>query len=101
MSRRPALPSTEETGWLTRIDGLLGIYSDPSTQVHRYPSAMLEQLLGVVFLASAIEYVGVPDAETAEVRWVTASAVPTPLFGPNVLVLRDALDATEIRPIIR
>lgn len=90
----------EETGWLARIDGLLGIYSDPSTQIYRYPSGTLEQLMGVVFLGSAIECVGVPDAETAELRWVDANTLPTPLFAPDVPILRDALDATSIRPII-
>lgn len=90
----------EETGWLARIEGLLGIYSDPATQVHRYPSGVVEQLAGVVFLASAIEHVGAPDAEAIDLRWVNADSLPTPLFRPDVPVLRDAFDPTSVRPII-
>ena len=27
----------EETGWSVRITGVLGLYSDPATQLHTYP----------------------------------------------------------------
>lgn len=42
----------EETGWLAQIDGLLGVYSDPTTQVHNYPSGARRQFVGVVFAAT-------------------------------------------------
>ncbi|MEU9247459.1 NUDIX domain-containing protein [Streptomyces sp. NPDC048385] len=90
----------EETGWLARIDGLLGVYSDPGTQVHRYPNGALEQLLGVVFRATAIKRVGVPDNETAELRWVLPDRLPVPLFAPDIPVLRDAFSETTAWPII-
>ncbi|MFT3855671.1 MAG: NUDIX domain-containing protein [Ilumatobacteraceae bacterium] len=90
----------EETGWLARIDGLLGIYSDPATQMHRSARGELQQLVGVVFLATAIERVGEPDDEAAELRWVTADALPSPIFAPDAPVLRDAFDPTVVRPVI-
>lgn len=90
----------EETGWHARIDGLLGIYSDPSTQVHRYPNGAVEHFVGVVFLATAVERVGVPDDETAELQWVTAEGLPAPLFAADIPVLRDALERKAQRPII-
>jgi ADP-ribose pyrophosphatase YjhB (NUDIX family) len=31
----------EETGWDIDLHGLLGIYSDPATQMHRYPDGRL------------------------------------------------------------
>lgn len=90
----------EETGWHARIDGLLGIYSDPGTQVHRYPSGTLAHFVGVVFLATAIDRVGVPDGEATELRWITAETLPAPLFAPDIPVIRDAFDRSVQRPII-
>lgn len=90
----------EETGWNARIDGLLGIYSDPATQMHRYPGGALRHFVGVVFLATAIEHVGAPDAETDELRWVTKDDLPGPLFAPDVPVLRDAYDPDAPKPVI-
>lgn len=90
----------EETGWEARIDELLGIYSDPATQTHRYPDGALRHFVGVVFLATATAWVGDRDDESTEQRWVTLNDLPTPLFAPDVPVLRDALDALPRRPVI-
>lgn len=90
----------EETGWLARIDGLLGIYSDPDTQVHRYPSGALAHFVGVVFIATAIENSGIRDQEGSALRWVAPDDLPTPLFAPDVPVLRDYFDETISRPIV-
>jgi 8-oxo-dGTP pyrophosphatase MutT (NUDIX family) len=90
----------EETGWSARIDALLGIYSDPATQVHQYPSGALRHFVGVVFLATAIEQVGGPDQETAELRWVTTADLPEPLFAPDLPVLQDAFNRGTERPVI-
>jgi 8-oxo-dGTP diphosphatase len=90
----------EETGWSARIDGLLGIYSDPSTQVHRYPDGAWRHFVGVVFLATALERVGTPDGEATELLWVTMDELPAPLFAPDVPVLRDAFDPETRRPVI-
>jgi len=90
----------EETGWEARIDELLGIYSDPATQVHRYPSGAVRQFVGVVFLATATACVGERDDEATELRWVTPNNLPTPLFAPDVPVLKDAVDADTRRPVI-
>ncbi len=90
----------EETGWEARIDELLGIYSDPATQVHRYPSGTLRQFVGVVFLATAKTCVGERDNEATELRWVTRNDLPTPLFAPDDPVLRDAFNPRTQRPVI-
>jgi 8-oxo-dGTP diphosphatase len=90
----------EETGWSASIDDLLGIYSDPATQVHQYPSGSRRHFVGVVFLATAIEQMGAPGDEAAELRWVSGDELPSPLFAADIPVLRDAFDNGRERPII-
>lgn len=90
----------EETGWNARIDGLLGIYSDPATQLHRYPDGSVGQFVGVVFLATPLNRADDGDGEALELRWVTAESLPGPLFPPDVPVLRDALDPDRLGPVI-
>jgi|tagenome__1003787_1003787.scaffolds.fasta_scaffold20395840_1 8-oxo-dGTP diphosphatase len=90
----------EETGWLARIDSLLGIYSDPRTQVHRYPGGAVRHFVGVVFLATALHRVGTGDGEATELRWVIASGLPAEIFGPDRPVLRDAFDPHLQAPVI-
>ncbi|MEV4414089.1 NUDIX domain-containing protein [Catellatospora sp. NPDC049609] len=80
----------EETGWEVRLDGLLGIYSDPATQVHRYPSGRTVHFVGAVFLGSPLRQVAEPDGEATRLGWFALDGLPEPLFAPDVPVLRDA-----------
>jgi 8-oxo-dGTP pyrophosphatase MutT (NUDIX family) len=82
----------EETGWDIDLDGLLGIYSDPATQTHRYPSGTIMQFVGAVFLASPRSRTATPDGEATELGWFPLDRLPAPLFAPDVPVLRDATD---------
>lgn len=79
----------EETGWRAQVERLLGVYSDPATQLHTYPNGDVRHFVGVVFLAKPVELLGTPDGEAAELRWVFGHEVPEPVFGPDVPVLRD------------
>ncbi len=90
----------EETGWQASITGLLGIYSDPRTQIHRYPSGLLCHFVGVVFRAAPVRRSSSGDGEAAELRWVTGDDLPSPLFGPDRPVVADALDPTRDTPVI-
>lgn len=90
----------EETGWEARITGLLGIYSDPRTQIHRYPNGASRHFVGVVFRATPVRRSGDGDGEAAELRWVTADDLPSPLFGPDRPVLADALGPPRDTPVI-
>lgn len=90
----------EESGWDVRIDELLGIYSDPATQTHRYPHGTWRHFVGVVFLATALEQVGEPGDEAAELGWYPPERLPSPLFAPDVPVLGDAFDPARRTPII-
>ncbi|TCC00174.1 NUDIX domain-containing protein [Micromonospora zingiberis] len=80
----------EETGWQVNLRGLLGVYSDPATQLHRYPSGLLTHFFGVVFLADPRHRVGEPDGEASELGWFALDRLPEPVFAPDVPVLRDA-----------
>lgn len=79
----------EETGWTVRVTGVLGVYSDPETQTHTYPSGERVHFVGVVFTADA-EFAGGPsDAEATEVRFFPVGDLPEPLFEPDRPVLAD------------
>ena len=89
----------EETGWDVDVTGVFGVYSDPSTQVHRYGDGRLVHFFGAVLLAAARCQVGVPGHEARQIGFFDRDAWPQPLFPPDEPVLRDyALDRTP--PVI-
>jgi 8-oxo-dGTP diphosphatase len=90
----------EETGWEISLHGLLGIYSDPATQTHRYPDGAAAHFLGVVFLGSPLRQAGEPDGEASELGWFALDELPGPLFAPDVPVLRHAGRPAGDRPFI-
>lgn len=59
----------EETGWLVRIIGIFGVYSDPKNQLHIYPNGNREQFMSVVFDAVVLEQIGEPSNESASVAF--------------------------------
>ncbi len=81
----------EESGWDVRVDGLLGVYSDPATQVHRYPGGAQRHLVGVVVTAVALRRVGAPDDEVTEVGFFALDGLPSPVFAPDAPVLADVV----------
>lgn len=90
----------EETGWHVRIDHLLGIYSDPRTQRHRYASGREIHFVGVVFEAIVQSHEDARDDEASEVAFFTVDALPTPVWAPDRAVLED-LRSVAPRPFIR
>ncbi|HET9061095.1 MAG TPA: NUDIX domain-containing protein [Acidimicrobiales bacterium] len=90
----------EETGWEIDLHGLLGIYSDPGTQTHRYPGGPRVQFCGVVFMGTAKRYVEASDGEATETSFFPLGELPEPLFRPDQTVLQDARSPGE-RPFIR
>jgi 8-oxo-dGTP diphosphatase len=80
----------EETGWEIDLHDLLGLYSDPATQTHRYPNGRVVHCVGAVFLASPRNHTGTLDGEATELGWFTLDKLPAPIFGPDVPVLADA-----------
>lgn len=85
----------EETGGEVKLTGLLGIYSDPATQVHTYPSGRKVHFVSVAFWGQALS-LGTPDsAEVSDMGWFLPDQLPKPLFPAAVPVLADAAAGPE------
>lgn len=89
----------EETGWTVRLTGILGVYSDPETQMHTYPSGERVHLVGVVFTGEVEGGGGPRDTEASDVRFFPADRLPEPLFEPDRPVLVDFVSHREA-PVI-
>jgi 8-oxo-dGTP pyrophosphatase MutT (NUDIX family) len=59
----------EETGVLVRVDGLLGIYSDPA-HIIAYGDGEVRQEYEVIMLGSPISGEPMASAEASDVQWV-------------------------------
>lgn len=81
----------EETGWNVRVDGLLGVYSDPDSQVHRYPNGRVVHFFGVVFTGRVQRRTTSLDGEAVEVGFFRLDQLPHPLFAPDQPVLADVV----------
>jgi len=90
----------EETGHDVDITGVLGVYSDPSHQTHRYPDGQRAQFVGVVFEGRLGTKVGDPDDEVTELGWFTADDLPRDLFPADAPTIGDALSGA-VRPFVR
>lgn len=90
----------EETGWVVRLTGLLGIYSDPSTQTHVYPDGGRVQFVGVIFEAVTVELLGQPDGECSQVCFFSEAELPAVLFEPDRPIVEDAVSSAA-RPFLR
>jgi hypothetical protein len=89
----------EESGWLVEVTGVFGVYSDPRTQMHVYPSGNRVHFVGVVFTATATESVGRADDEVTEVGFFDRYDLPQPLFAPDHPVLMDFVSRRDT-PVI-
>ena len=91
----------EETGLAVTISGLLGVYSDPNSQVHRYGNGTEVQFVGVVFEGRVEGDSARPaDDEITTVRYFVPEDLPANLFGPDRPVIADLL-RDEAGPFIR
>lgn len=90
----------EETGWDVTVTGLLGVYSDPRPQTHRYPDGRFVQFAGVVFEGRLDSKVGEPDEEVSELEWFGPDDLPGDLFAPDTPTIADALSDAP-RPFVR
>lgn len=90
----------EETGWRVLLTGLLGLYSDPASQTHRYPNGDVVQFYGAVFLGAPASFAGGRDNEATDVGWHHINALSQPLFLPDVQVLSDVIAYRGV-PFIR
>lgn len=80
----------EETGGDVDLGEILGVYSDPTTQTHRYPSGETVQFVGVAYRGT-VRVVGTSDNdEITELGWFSRTSLPTPIFGPARPIIDDA-----------
>ncbi|HEY6316298.1 MAG TPA: NUDIX domain-containing protein [Acidimicrobiia bacterium] len=89
----------EETGQAVELTGLLGVYSRPDDQIHRYPDGELVHFVGVVFEGRAGEHTGPLAGDTSETRWFAVTELPPDLMASDVPPIRDALSG-RARPVI-
>jgi ADP-ribose pyrophosphatase YjhB (NUDIX family) len=89
----------EETGQTVELTGLLGVYSRPDDQVHRYPDGEIVHFVGVVFEGRAGGPAGPLAGDTTETRWFAADALPSELMASDGPPIRDAL-SRRARPVI-
>ena len=91
---------SEETGRAVELTDVLGVYSDPREQTHRYPDGTVVQFAAVVFRGTAGAVVRPLAGDTVEVGWFTSSELPTNLMACDAPIIRDALAGDRSRPII-
>ncbi len=89
----------EETGLAVTLRGLLGVYSDPPEQTHRYPDGTLVQFVAVVFEGRAGPPVRELAGDTTEVAWFSASELPERLMRTDAPIIQDAL-SSRARPVV-
>lgn len=91
----------EETNLDVTIKKLIGVYSDPTSQVFHYPNGKVVHFITTCFLA---EIVGgelrCDPGESLDVRFFPASRLPEGLLTMHPSWLEDALDQKE-RAFIR
>jgi ADP-ribose pyrophosphatase YjhB (NUDIX family) len=90
----------EETGQSVALTDLLGVYSDPREQTHRYPDGTVVQFTAVVFSGTAGPVVGPLAGDTVEVRWFASAELPANLMACDAPIIRDALAGDRPTPRI-
>jgi 8-oxo-dGTP diphosphatase len=89
----------EETGHVVELTGLLGVYSAPGDQIHRYPDGEVVHFVGVVFEGRAGPPARELAGDTTEARWFPTADLPANLMASDVPPIRDALSRRD-RPVI-
>lgn len=89
----------EETGWLVKITGIFGVYSDPETQLHTYPNGHRAHFMSVVFSAEIVEKIGEPSEESTEVGFFAPDDLPESIFPADSPIL-EALRSKGAAPFI-
>jgi len=89
----------EETGHVVELTGLLGVYSAPDDQIHRYPDGEVVHFVGVVFEGQAGPRARELAGDTTEARWFPTAELPANLMASDVPPIRDALSRRD-RPVI-
>jgi len=89
----------EETGWLVRIVGIFGVYSNPKSQLHIYPNGHRAHFMSVVFAAELVEKVGEPSSESETVAFFDVDELRGSKFPADMPVF-EALASRRTGPFI-
>ena len=89
----------EETGQRVELTGLLGVYSEPPEQIHRYPDGETVHFVSVVFEGTAGASSGPLAGDTLEARWFATSHLPSNLMASDTPAIHDVLSG-RARPVI-
>lgn len=82
----------EETGVHVAPERLIGVYSDPKTQVIAYPDGQRVQAVNLCFEARPVgEGEPTTPEETLETGWFEPAALPAPRVPIHEIRIRDAL----------
>ncbi len=83
----------EETGFKIKVGALIGIYSDPKTQVIAYSNGDRVQAVNLCFKGTALEQ-GEPTTpeETLDIGFFPVTEMPEPFVPIHVVRVRDAVE---------
>jgi 8-oxo-dGTP pyrophosphatase MutT (NUDIX family) len=80
----------EETGLTVTPRRVVGIYSDPSLQIVRYPNGMVWHYVNVCFECAVRDGELTTCDETLALDWFGAGRLPAPMLENHVIRIRDA-----------
>jgi 8-oxo-dGTP pyrophosphatase MutT (NUDIX family) len=80
----------EETGLTVTPRRLIGIYSDPSLQIVRYPNGMVWHYVNVCFACTVRGGELTTCDETLALDWFAAGRLPAPMLPNHFIRIRDA-----------
>jgi ADP-ribose pyrophosphatase YjhB (NUDIX family) len=88
----------EETGYEIEVGRLIGIYSDPVSQVVEYPDRRRVQIVNLCFeaIAGSQGDLGTPD-ETLELGFFGTDALPKPFVPIHEIRLSDASTRADVQ----
>ena len=91
----------EETGLHVRVEGLIGVYSDPNQfAIARYPNGDVVHYVNLCFRCSIVSGTLQKSHESFEVRFFPPDALPEPLLRSHRIRIQDAL-MNRREPFIR
>lgn len=91
----------EETGYVVAVGRLVGVYSDPSFQIVRYPDGRVWHYVNLCFACDLRGGTPRPaPGETLALGWFAPDALPGNLVRPHQQRIQDALAAQPV-PFIR
>lgn len=82
----------EEVGAIATITELIGVYSDPGTQTHRYPDGTVVRFVSAVFRGRVAERVDHLSPEITEVGWFASDRLPVPLMPTDARIICEAFE---------